>query len=181
MKLDKYTVGKRYATAIFELAQEANTLPATFEEIKALGLIFDENPDLGEALSDARLSLLQKQPLVDTLKKDFSPFIQHVIQLVFDYRRMADMPFIVDYFETLYDQYNEIVLATVTTAVPLTKAQSGNLGTQFAKRLGMKETVVQNVVKPDILGGVIVEANGQVFDGSVKTKIDRLKKRILNK
>ena len=55
MKLDKYTVGKRYGKALFELAVEKNQAEAIYQELLTLREVYHQVPGIGDILSDDRL------------------------------------------------------------------------------------------------------------------------------
>ncbi|MFD1671249.1 ATP synthase F1 subunit delta [Agrilactobacillus yilanensis] len=181
MALDKYTIGRRYGKALFELAEENDTLESTFEELMALRHVFEDNAELGDILTDTRLNLTEKKPIIDGLKANFSPSIQAFLQMVFEYKRMSDILFIVDHFEALYDEKKKIILAEVTTAIALTDAQQEKLSQQIAKRFEANEVKIDSVVDPAIIGGVIVKTADKVVDGSLRTKLANIESLLLNK
>lgn len=181
MALDKYTVGRRYGKALFELADENNNLESVYQELSALRQVFEQNPELSEVLTDSRLSLTEKKPVIDALKKNFSPMIQTFLQMVFDYKRMNDILFIVDHFEDLYNAKNKIVLAKVTTAIELTDVQQQKLEAKIAKQFAANQVKINNIVDPDIVGGVIVNTADRVVDGSIRTKLMNIKSLLLNR
>ena len=115
MSLDKKTVANRYAKAIFELAEENGQLDQTYQELSALRQVFEENGSLATLLSGVDLSLAEKKSLIDALKKDASPFVSNLIQMVFDYGRMDDLVAIIDEFERRYDAFNKRINAEVIT------------------------------------------------------------------
>ncbi|WP_413488530.1 ATP synthase F1 subunit delta [Carnobacterium divergens] len=178
MKLNKHTVATRYAKAYYNLAEEHDCIKEAFDNMMDIRQIFGEYPGLGLVLSDARLTLAQKRPIVDNLIKNFPELMQNFVLMIFDYDRMGDMELIVDEFEKLYDHKNRTILAKVTTAVPLTEAQKTRLADVFVKKLDGKKVIFDEVVDPEILGGVIIEAEHQIFDGSIRLNLETLKKQI---
>lgn len=179
MKLDKHTVASRYAKAYYKLAEEHDTVEEAFDNMMDIRQIFADNPGLGLVLSDARLTLNQKRPIVENLMKNFPELMQNFVQMIFDYDRMNDMELIVDEFEKLYDYKNRTILAKVTTAVPLTDVQKERLAVSFAKKMDGKKVMFEEVVDSTILGGVIIEAEHQIFDGSIRLNLETLKKQIM--
>ncbi|GEL13197.1 F0F1 ATP synthase subunit delta [Lapidilactobacillus concavus DSM 17758] len=175
MKLDKYTVGKRYAKALFEYATETQDASEIYKELLALRQVFADDPDLGNILSDSRLSLPDKQKILATLKQSFSETLQHFLQLVFDYHRMNDIEFIIDEFERRYDSVNGRVLITATTAVPMDDDQIKRVGDAYLQRFSGNSVVVTNVVDQSIIGGMILQAQDRRIDGSVQTKLNRVR------
>lgn len=179
MSLDKKTVANRYAKAIFELAEENGQLDQTYQELSALRQVFEENDSLAALLSGVDLSLAKKKSLIDALKKDASPFVSNLIQMVFDYGRMDDLVAIIDEFERRYDAFNKRIHAEVITAVQLDTKQRDQLKAGLAKRLSANEIVLHETVDPSILGGVIIRANNETLDGSLSSKIEQIRRLLV--
>lgn len=179
MSLDKKTVANRYAKAIFELAEENGQLDQTYQELSALRQVFEENDSLAVLLSGVDLSLAEKKSLIDALKKDASPFVSNLIQMVFDYGRMDDLVAIIDEFERRYDAFNKRIHAEVITAVQLDTKQRDQLKAGLAKRLSANEIVLHETVDPSILGGVIIRANNETLDGSLSSKIEQIRRLLV--
>ena len=171
MKLDKFTVGKRYGKALFELAMEEQRLTEVYQELMTLRQIYQEIPTFGQIVTDNRLDLHEKRQLVDQLLKGF-------LEIVYEYDRMDDLLLIIDEYERRYDEYQGLVLGTITTAVALSAEQKSKIEKQIADKLGYKQAQLKETVDPTILGGVIVEANHQVIDGSIKSQLDYLRQKI---
>ena len=179
MKLDKYAVGQRYAKALFSLAEQEQQFESIHDEIQALETIFNDNPKLGPLLTDTTLSGLKKRKLLKLLTQDFSTLMQHFLGLVFDYDRMAEMPYIIAAYEDLYDHQKGIAYAKVTSAVALDEAEIAKISQTFAKREGLNQVIVEPIVDPEIIGGIVLESNNKVIDGSVKHGLDRIKSLLL--
>lgn len=179
MSLDKKTVANRYAKAIFELAEENGQLDQTYQELSALRQVFEENDSLAALLSGVDLSLAEKKSLIDALKKDASPFVSNLIQMVFDYGRMDDLVAIIDEFERRYDAFNKRIHTEVITAVQLDTKQRDQLKAGLAKRLSANEIVLHETVDPSILGGVIIRANNETLDGSLSSKIEQIRRLLV--
>lgn len=179
MSLDKKTVANRYAKAIFELAEENGQLDQTYQELSALRQVFEENDSLAALLSGVDLSLAEKKSLIDALKKDASPFVSNLIQMVFDYGRMDDLVAIIDEFERRYDRKMKRMHADVTTAIQLDKQQEDQLKANLAKRFGANEVTLTKHVDPEILGGVIVHVDNKTLDGSLSSKIKQIRRLLV--
>ncbi|MCH5464704.1 ATP synthase F1 subunit delta [Levilactobacillus tujiorum] len=179
MSLNRATVAKRYAKALYELLSEKDQLESGFTELKELRSIFQDNPQLSTLLSDASLQVAEREALVQPLLKDASPYIKNFVQMVYDYGRMENVVDIVDQFQAMYDEANHTVYAEVTTAVPLTDDQKTQIETSYAKRVGADKVILTSQVDPSVIGGVIVKAADTVLDGSLRTKINRLRQQLL--
>ncbi|MFV0557418.1 MAG: F0F1 ATP synthase subunit delta [Enterococcus sp.] len=178
MKLDNYTVGKRYGKALFELAIEEQQTPSVYQELVSLRQLVQEIPDLGAILSDVRLSLADKRILMNQVVQPYSAMVQNFLEVVFRYNRMNALGLIIDEYERRYNETQGVVIGTVTSAVKLSAAQKKNLAQNVAKRLGYQTAELTEQVNPELLGGVVIEANHQVIDGSVKSRLDSLRKEL---
>ena len=178
-RLDQKMVANRYARAIFELAQEDGQLDQTYQELVSVRQVFLDNPSLAPLLAGVDLGIKEKQALVDQVKEGASKYVANLLQMVFDYRRMSDMVAIVDEFERRYDEKHKRVHAEVVTAVQLDETRRNQLRDNLAARLGAQEIVLNEKVDPTILGGVVVKTANQTLDGSIKTKIEQIRRLIV--
>ncbi|MEE6686588.1 F0F1 ATP synthase subunit delta [Limosilactobacillus fermentum] len=178
-RLDQKTVANRYARAIFELAQEDGQLDQTYQELVSVRQVFLDNPRLAPLLAGVDLGIKEKQALVDQVKEGASKYVANLLQMAFDYRRMSDMVAIVDEFERRYDEKHKRVHAEVVTAVQLDETRRNQLRDNLAARLGAQEIVLNEKVDPTILGGVVVKTANQTLDGSIKTKIEQIRRLIV--
>ena len=66
----------------------------------------------------------------------------------------------------------------VTTTVPLNKQQKEQLVTKLKTQFGYAQIELTEAIDPTILGGVVVETKNQVIDGSLKTRLNQIKKSL---
>lgn len=180
MSLDKKTVAKRYAKALFELVSTDDQLEQTYQELVALRTVFQQNAGLQRALSGTNLSQDQKETIVNELKDGASQLVANLIQMVFDYGRMDEMVAIIDEFEAQYDQAHKRVHADVVSAVQLDEKRRDQLAQTLAQRLNVQEVVLNETIDPKIIGGLIVKVGSQTLDGSLKTKLVNLRRLLVN-
>jgi F-type H+-transporting ATPase subunit delta len=178
MKLDKYTVGRRYGKALFELAIDSNKSEEVYQELLSLRAIYQEVPDLGNVLSDVRLEGNEKRAIMDKLVSGYDGLVKNFLEVVFNYNRMDDLLFMIDEYERRYDEENGLLLGTVTTAVPLTDEQAEQLANNFAKTMNYQKVELTRKIDSSIIGGAIVEANHRVIDGSIRTQLENLRNQL---
>ena len=178
MKLDKITVAKRYGKALFELAVESQQAEDVYNELLKVRQIFEDIPQLGDLLSDVRLDLNEKRNVMDNLVKGFDGIVRNALEVIYQYNRMYDILLIIDEYERRFNDRNNLVLGSVTTAVPLTKEQKAKQTQKVANQLGYQKAELTEKVDPNILGGVIVEANHHVIDGSIRSRLEYLRKEL---
>ena len=179
MSLDKMTIANRYAKALFELVVEQDQLDSTFEELKQLRDVFQTNDNLAYLLTSVELSLQEKQSILKILTDGATPVVKNLIMMVFDYGRMDDMVAIIDEFERRYDSKKKRVHADVVTAVKLDATQKDQLSQTLAKKIDANEIMLSEQVDPSILGGVIIHANNETWDGSLSSKIEQIRRLLV--
>lgn len=180
MKLSKEDIGRRYANALYDYAQENDQVAEIKNEVDLLIEVISSNHELIPVLSDPFLNLNQKAQILEEIKSKLSQTMQNFLQIISDYRRFADLPEVLAAFNKRFDAANQIDHGTVTTALAMSNDQLANLSAAYAKRENLKEMHFDNIVDPSILGGAIVAAAGKRIDGSIKTKIKQLKNNLVN-
>lgn len=175
MKIDKFTVGKRYGKALFELAVEKQATEAVYQELLELRKVYQLLPDVGNILSDVRLEPDQKRTVMDVIVNNFDGVVHNFLEIVFTYNRMDDLLLMIDEYERRYDNMRGLVLGTVTTAVPLSEDSKKQIEAKIANMLGYQKAALTPQVDPEIIGGVVVEAEHKVVDGSVATRFAKVK------
>lgn len=174
MKLDKYTVGKRYGKALFELAIEQNKEQEIYQDLMILRSIYQEIPDLGFILSDARLEPYEKDTIFQEVVQAFTGIFADFLRVVYDYHRMDDIPLIIDEYEHRMNEHHQTILGRVVTAIPLSSDQLLKIEQAVSKKMGYAKAFLVNEVDPEVIGGFFVEANHQIMDGTVRTQIKKL-------
>jgi F-type H+-transporting ATPase subunit delta len=171
-------VARRYATALFALAKEAGALSPSAEELARAAALAGE-PSVAAVLGSPLLSATQRRDFAQTLAGEVqaSPLLARCIALLADHQRLDELPAIHRRFQELLDQDLGRVRVTVRSASAPSAAQQAELVGAFAAITG-KHVVPTVVVDPELLGGVVVEAEGKVYDGSLRTQFDRLAKAL---
>lgn len=179
MALDQATIAKRYAVALFELTHDQGTDAATLAELSTIREVLVQNPDIIKALLSLRIDETSKNQLLHMLSDGTSQVVTNLINMAYDYRRMQNLPAIIDEYQTLVNKAAGIVDAEVTTVVPLSDEQVARLTEQLVKRYEANEVRLTQVVDEDLLGGVIIKANNQILDGSLATKLAAIRQSII--
>ncbi|GCF93391.1 ATP synthase subunit delta [Enterococcus florum] len=181
MKLDKYTVGKRYGKALFELAVEGQATEEVYQDLLTIRKVFEEIPDLGNMLTDVRLHGYEKDAIMQAFAQGFDGVVKNFLLIVYEYNRSDDLLFMIDEYERRYDQLNQVALGSITTAVAISEEKKQQIEAKVADVLGYKRADLSPVVDPSIIGGVIVEADHQVIDGSLASQLNGLRAALSKK
>jgi F-type H+-transporting ATPase subunit delta len=95
------------------------------------------------------------------------------MQLILDRSRLDFLPQIVASYSSLADELSGVIRPTLSSGLPLAESQIDEIKSALEKSTGKK--IVMNVqVDPKLIGGVVTMIGGTVYDGSVRTQIDRI-------
>ena len=172
------SVARRYARALFAVAEEQGTLDQTAAELQLLGTVA-EDADIAAALANPLLSATARRGLAGTIADNLklSATTRNFVSLLADHRRLDQLAGIARAFTRILDATQNRVRATITSAVPLSDAQRQALVAAFEHKLG-RSVIAEAQVDPQLLGGVVVDIEGTVYDGSVRTQLQTLATRI---
>jgi F-type H+-transporting ATPase subunit delta len=174
------TVDHVYSEALFELAKEQGNAETVNEELAVLSTIFLDNPDMVKLLGVPTVSGEEKADFIDKVfKGKTSVLTYNFIRLLTDKKRVAELPAISDDFKSLVNALNNIVGISVTSASPLSADMRAKLKAKLEATY-KKTVVLEESVDPGIIGGIVVRYGNTVLDGSIKTKLDGIRRRLDN-
>jgi F-type H+-transporting ATPase subunit delta len=171
-------VARRYAKALFALAKETGTLEATATEIGRVAAVADD-PTIGPVLGSPLLSTVRRRELVQMLARELklSNLLTRFLGLLAEHRRLDQLPAIAASIERLVDDEMGRVRIRIRSTAALSPPEEQTLVAAFSRLTG-KHVVPQVVTDAELLGGIVVEVEGTVYDGSVRTQFDRLAKTL---
>ena len=168
-------IGKEYGTALFMLACEENKQRKYAEALEKIKDTFLENPQYADLLSSPGIPLKERLQVIDTA---FSGAIdEHVLsylKLLCERGRISYFNESVDEYKALLDASEHISNAKITSAVELTEDEKQKL----IRKLEATEkgkVHAEYFVDATLLGGLIVEVDGKVMDGSLRHRLHEVK------
>lgn len=172
------TLARPYAQAIFNLALADNTLKTWSETLALLSEVAaDEamieiinNPDVS---SEQTVSLF-----IDICKDKLDEQGINFLKLAAENDRLLVIPHIAQSFEVLRAEQEGSIEAQVTSAYAVNATQKKSIAAALKKKLGREVTITTKTDK-SLLGGVIIRAGDMVFDGSVKTQLEKITHSLL--
>ncbi len=170
--------GDLYGQSLYDLAVEENLTDDILGEMAGVRDIFRENPDYITLLSEPSVPRKERLQLVDeSLGGSLNAYHLNFIKILVEKGLVREYSACYKRFRKSYNESHGIADALVTTAVPLSEVQLSQLKEKLEKVSG-KKVILEQKVDADILGGVRVDLEGQLFDGSVKGRLSELRKRV---
>jgi len=173
------SIARRYAKALFGLAVEKGRVEAWNEALFALGKAVETSPDLRDVLSnpaydrESRRAVVAK--LAEAMKLDAEP--ANLLFLLGDRNRLESVTGIVAAFRELADLELGRLRAKVTSAVPLDDAAAAAIAEKLSAST-KKQVIVERAVDPAIIGGVVAQVGSLVYDGSLRTQLEDLRRTL---
>lgn len=180
-KAGKYSLGKRYAKALFALAQESQKIDKIEGELAAIDNMFAESDDIRKLLLSP---IIKKDALVHlaseiTKKSGADKIIGDFLRLLAENRRMVLLPLIAKSYSDLASEAKGEITAEVTTASALSKNQVSEISASLKKLTG-KNIKVNEKIDGGIIGGMVVKIGSKMLDDSIRGKLGRLALHLKN-
>ncbi|MDG2187533.1 MAG: F0F1 ATP synthase subunit delta [Hyphomicrobiales bacterium] len=169
-------VSKRYAKAIFELANENEILDQVSNDLFTLEKAIIDSKDLRRLISSPTFSSDEQMQVMEQIlnKQKATDIIKNFINVLIKNRRINILVSIIGGFNLLILSNSGEVRAEVTSAQDLSMEQLDGIKSNL-KKLTEKEIKLETKLDPEIMGGIIVKIGSQMIDTSVSTKLNNLK------
>lgn len=179
---DSRRVGRIYAEALYGAAEKQGQAAEVQGELEALvGEVFDRQPRLETYLSSAAIGRERKALVLrQAFQGRASDVLTHFLFVLNDHDRLNVLRAVVVAYRELHDRKTGRVRVRVESAVPLPDDQQERLRQELREALH-REPVLQTRVDPDLLGGLVVRVEDRVFDASVRTRLETIRKQLIEK
>ena len=169
-------IAKRYARALFDIAQKEDKIEVIYGELKGFSSILKESGDLAEFFANPVFDNSDKSAVIgDILDKiGMSTTTSNFLMLLVDKRRVD----ILEQIEECYQRYMDDVLNKVRVGVKTAFPLSSELSARIRKQMeGLTGKNVEMVIDedPSLLGGVVIGVGDTLYDGSVKAQLNSIR------
>ena len=166
----------RYAKAILNLAKTDGNESAVYADMQLIEATIQESEDLKVLLKSPIIKLSDKVKSLEAIfGKQINNYSLGLIKLLGTNKRLNILEAVASDYQVIYDHLMAIDVAKVTTAVPLTGALETAVLSKI-KELTGKETKLENVIKPEIIGGFILRVGDLQYDASIAKSLTELER-----
>jgi F-type H+-transporting ATPase subunit delta len=164
-----------YAEALFSVARAEGTLGEVEDELFRFSQTLQGSDELRDALTNPGIPASRRQQIVeDLLGGKASATTVALVSMVVGTGRARELPQIIrQLVERSAAEANKEV-AEVRSAIPLSDDQRKRLAEALGEATG-KQVEVKVVVDPSVMGGIVAQVGDTVIDGSVRSRLDKLK------
>ena len=165
----------RYAKAILSLATDQKVADAVDSDMKLMANTIGDNIDLANMLNSAVIKSEEKKAVLLALFPKLNNIRTSLFDVLIENKRVDILHNIALQYSILFDKLNGKEVATVTTAIPMTKDLESKVLNKV-KELTNKEVTLENIVDESILGGFILRVGDKQYNASISNKLNKLKK-----
>jgi F-type H+-transporting ATPase subunit delta len=166
----------RYATALFELAQETKSVDKVGADLASFQKLLDESPDLKRLVRSPVFSAKDQVAALTAVAKGagIDGTALNFLKLIAQNRRLFAVEGMIKAYRALVAAQKGEVQAEVVSAEPLSDRHIGDLKAALKAKIG-QDVQLQTRTDPAILGGLIVKVGSRMIDTSLRTKLQNLK------
>lgn len=174
-------VGDRYAESLFDLAKEENKVTQYLDDIKLVGEVLGSDPQIVQFFNHVLIENDKKIQLLDqSFKGNVDQYVLNFLKLLVQSRRIRYIDDIIKSYINLSNQYLGIEEGTIYTPYKLTDQQIQDIEKAISQKENKKVTLKVSI-DPSLLGGIKVQIANRIYDGTIKNKVEMLKKELLRK
>jgi F-type H+-transporting ATPase subunit delta len=170
-------LARRYARALLEVAGRGEPAAALAlrDELRAFSPLVSGHPELRRALLDPGLGIEPRRRVLAALaeRAGASALLVRLLDLLAARGRFALLPDVVEAYAELANAARGIVSAEAVSAVTLPEAQARALAAALGGAVELRTRV-----DPALVGGLLVQVGGRTYDGTVRTRLAALRRRL---
>lgn len=165
-------VAGRYATALFELADESGALDPVGDALSQLKEALAVSDDLSALIRSPIVSREAQEAAMAAVcdKMGIGAPVASLVGLMAQKRRLSALPGVIDGYARLLADKRGIVPAEVVAAAPLSDAQRSALEATIKKSVGA-DIALDVTVDEGLIGGLVVKVGSKMVDTSIRSKL----------
>ncbi|HBF22980.1 MAG TPA: ATP synthase F1 subunit delta, partial [Planctomycetes bacterium] len=167
---------RRYASAAFLVAQEANGLDVFEKDVASMQSFLAEE-SLAQIVADPRVEAEKRSALFDKACPDLGESARGLLAVLTTKRRLEILNQVLNASEALLDSHYGRSKGTVESAELLSDEDIGDLEAVFSRKTG-QEVSLEQEINPSLLGGVRVTLSGTQWDASARGRLDNLRNNL---
>ncbi len=169
----------RYARALLSAIPDPHAAASADSFLQSLAQAMNASVELRLALLNPGIPASARKRALNALAQhaQAGPLVAKFLDLVIDHRRVIELPAIAERYHELREAAEGVVPATVTTAKPLDQALQARVETSLSRLTG-KRVRTTWLVDESLLGGVVTRVGSKVYDGSIKSQLMGLRRKM---
>ncbi|MEA2351444.1 MAG: F-type H+-transporting ATPase subunit delta [Thermoleophilaceae bacterium] len=171
-------IAEVYARSLFEVAQEHDVLDEIHEQIDEFADALAESRDLQVFFFSPYFSSEEKKEAISKIVEGADEHFVRFLELLAERHRMPVLLRIRRELDALWAEENKLLPVTITSAVELDDDTVKRVQKEIEDQTG-RRTELTTKVDPDVLGGLAMQVGNLIMDGTVRARLDRLRRQVL--
>jgi F-type H+-transporting ATPase subunit delta len=168
----------RYARALFTALPDPSALESADAVLSALGSAIAGHPDLELLLLHPAVPRRSKKAVLLKLAGGAAaPPVASFLSVVVDHGRAEQLPAIAEAFHAVREESQGILHAAITTAAPMTADLEAKTRSALERLTGKRIRLTASV-DAKLIGGAVTQIGSTVYDGSLRTQLANLRRRM---
>jgi F-type H+-transporting ATPase subunit delta len=168
---------RMYARALFEAAREEGRLEQVAADLAALAGAFDEIPELRAFLRNPQVDPAGKAEVLEAISGGADELVRNFVRVVAEKGRAGELAEMNREFEALFALEQNRLAVELTTAYDLSDDEARSIVTAIEKASG-RSVEATRTVDPDLIGGIVLKVGSFFADGSVRGRLERLRREL---
>jgi len=168
---------RRYAQALFSVAQEKNKVDDLLVELESVEQL-NRDKSVADYLGNPTISFKEKETVLSGKLPGIDSSVVNLVYLLLSNGKINMLSAVVDDYKQMVDSSKGIERAEVISAVALDDKSREKICTRLGEMLGKKIVIEPESTDHELIGGVIVRVGGKLLDGSTRSALNMLKKEI---
>ncbi len=166
----------RYAKALLDVCRQEGDPQAAERELAALVALVAGHDQLARVVASPAIPAQRKVALVGelTARTGTGPIVRKLALLLAGRDRLVLLPDLLEEYRSRLLDFQNVVRAEVTSAVPLPAGAAAAIGRAIEQRTGRRVSMTSGV-DGTLIGGVVTRIGSVVYDGSVKRQLEKMK------
>ena len=168
-------IGVEYGEALFKLAKEEGLEERIFLDLQHVVSVFYDEPEYVELLASRNISAREKEEALDqAFGGVLHDYVLTAVKLMAAKGQIRHFTSCVNEYNGLYQQDSRVITAKVTSVVPLSDEERERLEAKLEEKTGRAVKCIYSTDE-SLIGGVVVEYDGNIIDGSLKRRLQDIK------
>lgn len=171
----------RYARALLDVAIAEADPVAIGDELRSFSALVREHAVLGDTLGNPAVPAAAKCRILDDLsaRLSLSPPLARLLQMLGTRDRLGLVADLNEVYQERLREHQRVLQAEVTTAAPLDEGHVDALRARLQAVTG-QQIILTTRVDPTLIGGLVARIGSTVYDGSVSSRLSRMRGRLLH-
>ncbi|SCI36987.1 MULTISPECIES: F0F1 ATP synthase subunit delta [unclassified Romboutsia] len=171
-------IASRYAEALFQVGEEEKLTDKLYTELSEIVNLFESNSELFSILKSPVISKNEKISIIENIfENKININVKNFLKILVEKNRISFVKDIASSYKELLNEKNNVLEGVAITAIQMSKEEIKKLEEKLSQKYN-KNVTLENQVDKSILGGVLVRLGNEEIDGTVKTRLNKVKEQL---